>query len=461
MRFFLTVLLVLIVGSAHAQSVSSVVRTSFQPPLRIAATGGMFPDATVSTGTGTIKDTGMSRIPVIFGCDASEVRFTFEGYNLTATGYQSNTQNIAILGLGLESDALVKTAPMAWSGSPTATILIDSTQNMSDPVFPAAFGLTKFSKDTLYWVRVKAQLGVSSDTQGWPIGIQASYTGAAGIIYPRANDSQASSVYGTGTLATPSGGGQTGSGSGTTNSFGPSAVIGRCLTPGNPSVAVLGASFSTGTGDQIPTPLPTGIGMMAHAALNNGAISGTIPFTTIGHGSLGATNFVNPAQFPAKVFWPLQYANIAFVDLGANDIGPEQGPETPATVLSEQQQLWTLAKNAGALLVQMSMNQRTGSSNNWDNAAGQTYDTNFGPGSNAATLNTLLSAQLADGAVSALFNSQTGTTDPGDIWKWCSNGTDFWCTINGGDHPTGINGNTYATLGANLRTVLQSIPVSF
>ena len=112
--------------------------------------------------------------------------------------------------------------------------------------------------------------------------------------------------------------------------------------------------------------------MMAHAAVNAGAISNSIAFTSIAHAGFAASDFVG---FPAKTFWPLQYCNIVFDDLAANDIS---NGNNNTTIMGNAQTLWNKIHAVGAPVIQMMINMRTTSTDScWFLGSDQTYITRF------------------------------------------------------------------------------------
>jgi hypothetical protein len=319
--------------------------------------------------------------------------------------------------------ALGKTIPLTfsggsggvpYSGSSSRVLAIGETQACSDPVYPGWFGLSKFSRDELYWSRQKAS--VPSDGFYWALGQNApgGYAGAGVYDYATVRDIE--QTYRSGPLTVGTGFVRS-TVHGIYPGWGPTAVLGRFTKPGYPSVCVLGASWSSGFFDDNNTApwLATGLGMMAHAALNAGALSNTIAFTDISHGSFGADDFM---IMPAKAFWKFQYCNIVFDDLGGNDLSP--GGVPPAGVVSNNQVLWNLAHVAGAQVIQMMMGMRTTSTSNcWFPANDQSHDTGFSAGATADQTNTALNTARAAGQVETLFDvAMSGINDSTDRWKW-------------------------------------------
>ena len=441
-------------------------------PLRIVASCGQMP-----TGNGTIaaanRNTWLSRVPCIFGGNASEIRFCYDNFRLdTDTNNRGtavdNDQPETILGLGLW-DGGTQVAHATFGGLASTVMAPGASEVCTDPILPSAFGLTQFAKDSLFWVQARLSIPGSGL---WMIGAHAEYQGinctgamACSWLYSTANDIPGQEYLAT--LTKPTAALNVTPGDGHTYGPGPTAAIGRFVAPGNLSVFVVGDSWWSGTNDSPVIATATGAGIMAHAALTNTfptapPLTNTIANTQAVKGGTGIDDYVN--KYPAKVTWPMSFANVLITGAGGNDIGAYNLP--PATVFSDLQTVWATAKSIGVQrLVTVTMNMRTTDTTGlWETATNQVYSLRFGPGSNAEALNTLLAGALSgtqiDGIIPTTGASAGAVAGVNDIWKWnFTAGTPNAYTLEG-LHPESLTACSYCILGGNLRTILLGLTVN-
>jgi hypothetical protein len=413
-----------------------------QNPLRVVGTNGVVPFV-LSAQTTRLQS--VSRIPMIFGCNVSDVSFAFDNWYLdgTSNGLLDGAQPITIVKMSLERDTPASQTPITFASSPGTTLATGAANVHSDTL------TANLPKDQLFWIRISATIPAAGNWQFGPY-TNANFAGAQTYLYPPANNID--QVYATGALTQPA------QSVATTTGFGPSAILGHCTTPGNPAVINLGASFSTGLDDfavstgGAPCALSNGstaagIGMMSRAALNNGAISGTIPFMKIALGGTGAAN----ALTWTKSFNYFQYGNILFDDMGANDVPGG----TASTIYNNNLQVWQNARAAGVQrVVVMQMNQRTVSTDNWMTLANQTPQNGFNTGQVGDQLNTLYQ-NAPVGTIDGQFTLHA-TQDPTSRWLWLTDGTAYKYTC-AGNHP---NINSYPLAGAELRSIIQGLSVN-
>ena len=420
-------------------------------PVRIIATNGVVANQTDDETTGgSTRSQFISRIPIIFGCNATEVTLAFDNYYLNGTtNVETNgTQTITIVKVALEKDGAATSTPITFSGGRTLAVAPGAVNVHSDTL------TTSIVADQLYWERITATVPAPG-----VVGIGAFtdplFTGAITWFYDPVNNID--QVDGVGPLTRP-----------TTpvtkaQGYGASAILGRCPESGHRSVVNVGASFSVGFDDPYTwtgtacspdgTAIAAGIGIMPHAAMNNGVITGTIPFTKITLGGTGATQSATWTKSQAY----FQYANILFDDMGANDISAGLTPAQIMTLHTDPTTgLWTIARKAGVQrVVAMQMNQRTNSTNQWIDAAGQTPQTGFNTGQVGDQLNGLYATAQTAGTLDGQL-TLSGTQDPGNRWLWKTNGTVFAFTC-AGLHPIDTG---YPLMGAELRTIMNGLSVN-
>ena len=444
-------------------------------PLRIVATNGAVPSLLVAQAAVPGRIRASSRIPIVFGCAATGVQFSFDNWYLSSPSSGLSTtvdavdstgkaQPVSIVGMALEPGGTAPGTtlpPVTFSGSNSATIASGGTVR-SDPL------VTPVVANQLYWIRVLASIPApgTGNSANWLLGPAAdgNFVGpngagdvAGGPMYPASvANLNLEQVYTAGPLpafvnASPR-----------IQGFGPSATLGRCPTTGNISVVNIGASWSVGFDDPFAgappcatnnTAIATGIGLLPHAAIPNGVIgTQTIPFVKIAVGGTGtgdATNWIDASATGRAVSY-LGFGNVLFDDMGANDVQTL----TAAQIEAANSATWARAKSFGIQkVVVMNMTQRTSSTDGWATAANQTQFVNFGVAPqvggqiNADYAGTL--ASQINGVLTAASSQDTSVPNP---WLWRSNGTAgaFTCA---GLHP---NATDYPTIGAELRTILLS-----
>lgn len=428
------------------------------PLYQIVATNGAYPwllnDQSASTRTQTI-----SRIPIVFGCDASSVVLAFDNAYLDTTGIIQN-QAMTSVQVYLEQASPALSVQIKVGGSGTFTIPAGANAFLTDPILPAAFSQSTFAANSQWWIRLTGQV---ASTAIWGTGNYANNTGAAAYMYDPANN--INQVGNTGALTRPT------DASGPNYAVGPTAILGIPVTPSTcRSVLALGASFLVGTNDGVVETM-TGPGMIARAALGTGgALTGVIPYTAFKGPGLGAQQ---AASWPTMQPY-FRYANIFYNDMGANDIGSVNNLSL-YQAYSYISQLWYKSRGLGSRvrsIVQMRMNPRTTSSDNWTTTNNQTAIEPFNLNNTGAQLNALFDAATTSKVINAQFylNALRVSTDTtsANNWKWINDGVTAKYATLAGTHPCGTGpsvpscpGETYASASAELRTVLQGVPINF
>ena len=184
------VFLSLLTSACSAQEGGSRPFTSSEPPLRVVATGGFMPNDYGTTGVG--RDMIMSRLPHIMGGDASEIRFCYDNVAFDEQGPSDALQlttlsRFTIVEAAIESDATGLVIPLTFSGSSSVAMTAGQTQVCSDPVYPGWFGLTKFSRDEIYWSRQKGSVPSVDSQLVFPLSVASpgGYTGAGTYTFTR------------------------------------------------------------------------------------------------------------------------------------------------------------------------------------------------------------------------------------------------------------------------------------
>lgn len=427
--------------AAYAQSYKTSGSQPGLQPVRIIGTNGVIP---FLASAQTTRTQFVARIPVIFGCPATELTLAFDNFYLQAGTPVVETnlgQAMTIVKVALENTSPTTFTPIKFGGLAGTTLADGASNQHSDTL------TISLVPNQLYWIRITGTIPAAGNLpEGANTGIN--YAGTASYLYPPANDID--QVYATGAMTAPSGSLAQNYG------YGPSAILGRCATAGHLAVANIGASWSVGNDDyQVSSGgaacadsgnmIATGYGLMPHAALGaGGAISGAIPYTKITQGGSGAAE----ALTWTKSVTYLQYANVLFDDMGANDVPGG----VAATIYNNNLQMWQNARAVGVeRIVVMQMNQRTSSTDNWATAANQTPGNGFNTGQVGDQINTMYQTAPIDGQLTLATTQDSSTR-----WKWLTDGTAYKYTCQG-VHP---NLNSYPLMGAELRSILQGLSIN-
>lgn len=402
-------------------------------PLFNVTTNGVPP---INVFAVTTKLQAMVRIPFMPGGDADRFVPSFDNWMIGAAGaLVLPDQELEIIGFACEQDSPALTVPGTFDGALGRTLTIGEAQVRGDTIWPSQFGLTEFSQDTQYWWRICYRVAAAGDL---PTGVTVTIDGMPGAksyYYVPAN--HIDQVYGTGALTAPSGA------SSDDVAYGPTMTLGRYHTPAL-STGGCGDSVMQGTGDTAGWP-QTGKGYFSRAGLSGGV--GAIAATKFCHGGASAAKMA----LNTLMMDYFQYLNVLVIFLGENDIGLN-GTGNVTTLYNNLNILCQAARAADVQkIVIFKMWPRVTSSNDFIDAAGQTYNTGYGPGEKSEQINALLSSLPVD----YVFDTDSAR-DALDFLKWITNGTPFYPTEDG-THPTS---DIYAAIGAELRTLLETIPVT-
>src|SRR5882762_7166473 len=194
---------------------SRVLLLGSTQPLRSAVSRALVGQAFVS-GLGGTSVQGQSRTRMYLGgAPLTELRVCYGNWG--GAGETVGPGNL-VIEAAIESDSPIGVARFLWSGATTVTIAPGTTA-CSDPIFPAAFGLTTFPANTPEWFRTGA---TAINNNGFPFGNTALGEPGEGAWAGPAFTSQ---VNTTGPMTTPSGGATASS------MVSPFAVLGRYTVP--------------------------------------------------------------------------------------------------------------------------------------------------------------------------------------------------------------------------------------
>lgn len=406
--------------------------------LRVVTGMNLLPSARITKGLPSV----FSRFPLeILGGD---VKYLIAGFN---NWYRTTDTNSPIVSIG-NSVTLVKVAlekedgsaytPITFNGGSQSITLAElDTAILSDKIYPSAFGLGVFTNKTKWWVRVEAV--IPSPSGYWPLNTpNYNYGGQTISYYDPASTTLVNGAYATGALTT----------TGTAPVAGSTGIcpiwLGEFVEGTvDKSFVVMGSSVEYGISDGEHWNIGGSWGMgYASRALR------TLECPMLNLAIPGATTltFENQSQFITP--W-LKYGNYLFDGIGSNDIS---GLRTAEQINNSLQLRYTALQSVGyRKMIRNSLGMRTTSTDSWATAANQAYYPDWGPGSTKAnSVKQFLDAGVSNG----LYDYITSTLsyrDPGDIWKWKTNGTANYPTSDG-THP---KNSMHTLMAADIAVTIQ------
>lgn len=169
--------------------------------------------------------------------DLSEIRLGYAGFYLTnGSGIEANVPNSVSLQVALEWEG-IGTVQFTFNGLLIGTIS-SALWVYTDPIRPSQFGLSKFPKNTQFWVR-----RLSEVTQTQRYGRHESSSAGVGERTVFSDGLSASQLLGTGTISVPAGGADASA------ILGPNLILGRPVGAADIAVAFIGDSIMTGSND--------------------------------------------------------------------------------------------------------------------------------------------------------------------------------------------------------------------
>jgi lysophospholipase L1-like esterase len=410
-------------------------------PLRFASNAN-YASSSFNTTSGT-RLNQISRIAFWIGSgDMSELVLSFHNWILATTAITLGPNAFSVVKCAIEKDSGT-TVPVTFSGGRTKTINAGDTDVQSDPIRPSSWGLSKFDRNSKWWLRL--EISVTTAGHQHPKGI--AYTGSRGGTFPAwvgwafdpAEGSRPSDVDSTGNISLTGSGG-----AGVNNPYTPQ-ILGRFVSGDPPTWLGLGDSIMDFSNDNL-----SGYGyagFFARAMVNdtfNGNFVGGMNF-----GSSGSkANMWTTGNAPkATTYW--KYAKYAIEEFGTNNFA---GSDTLATVQSQVSTLWALAYAQGiqGILRTKLLPRTSATSDSYVTEAGQTKLTEFQVGGKAAQFNTWLDTQVGTGLCTSLLDVTAirGT----DTWAWAVNGTANYATTDG-IHPSPAG---HALMATAVRTAMAS-----
>lgn len=413
-----------------ANAVGSAVTAA---SLKLVGTTGVAPNNTFDV-TGTGRTNFLVRIPVYIGRDCPAIVLAFDNWYIGAFGVLTQpTQALTLIGAALESENLTSTKPITFSGASGITLAVGAVDIHSDELAASAFGLTKFTRNEKYYVRLCGSIATEGEFIQGPAPTQSLY------YDPALNVGASAKVYLTGAY--------TGLTDADTDiyGYGPTAVLGVPSAAGL-SVAAMGDSLTYSNADTTSL-VPTGRAHFSRAAMADGVATGIIAQSKFARGGATCANMV----LNQNIWRYFRYLNALDTFLVTNDIGAT-GTGNVATAYSNCLTIWTAARaRAVQKIMATKLWPRTDSVDGWTTTVGQTCLPGWGAGEKSSQFNALLDAAVSSRTIDVAFN-QTSWRDPADALKWIPNGS-----MTDDTHPPTAG---HTAIGAELRTALQALSVT-
>lgn len=349
-----------------------------------------------------------TRIGIIIGnADLSEIRVVYCGYYIAnGTGVETLPGNDASLEVSLEIGAT--TVQFTFGGQLVGTLSNGLAELVSDPIYPAAFGLTKFDKKSTAWLRSRQVVASSANHVrcvggGNPTGEATKYS----------NGLSASQLLGNGALVKPTGGADAGA------EILPAAIIGRSI--GTPDIAALivGDSIAEGTSESVTA----GSGVNDSGFLSRGLYSVNSRTVPVSKMTCGGTSVKYMAAGMTRRRALFKYFTHAICNYGTNDSVSES--RTAAQVLADLKTLWAALKAEGVRWIEeVGIIPRTTSTDSWATVVNQTPRTNFETGGIFRdALNTALAANVGADGLDAYRSISSRCADGTALDKWAVGNT--------------------------------------
>lgn len=400
-------------------------------PLRSAVSRALVGQSFVSMPAGFVQSQTRIRM-YLGGAPLTEISVCYG--NWAGDGELSGPGNL-VVEAALESDGPLGVQLFTWSGNANVTIAPGATA-CSDPVFPAAFGLTVFPASSAMWFRTGA---IATTNQGTPFGNLMGLIGEGSW----GGASFTSQVNATGAMTTPAGG------STVTGAMTPFAVLGRYTVP-MPTLCAIGDSINEGVND-------IGAGNPAYdvGGYAGGGYVGRAGYNTYGTQiypifrlAIGGDQASNSTSHRAAFY---QYCTHALTAWGVNDIEAVSA----AVVFNNFKTIWAAMKAAGIQYIfQATVTPKATSTDQWATLANQTpIDANFVLGGPKDQLNALIVGSVGANNLTNYVDVASVAQAPSNVSLWNVNGTALFATGDG-LHPQAV---IHALAAPLLLTAIKSV----
>ncbi len=347
---------------------------------------------------GLLQAVGFTRMHFRWRLTAPEsglnnVRLVFGNYYITSGRTEAGSGNVLTIDAAIEIttpqtrfDAAVVpiTVPLTFGGSRTVA-LADGGEATTDPFNPT------LPANSEWWVRGSVLVAANEFI---PVGMQSNATGEAATT-----DSGATQAAATGAIT----------GTAQPVGFGPISVFGQAGRR-QPSVLILGDSFSYGQGDVSAGDGSRGMARRALVGIRGAALP------SLGH-FRGSDELRGQAQDiqPRKRghWWTCTHC---IISLGTNDVN---NGRTLAQMQGDAQGIWSQLARLGIPRWHVRIPPRTTSTDAFATAVNQTPLPGFAPGGIREQFNTWLDTQVSTGNVAGVIDCNAGLwADAGTPSVW-------------------------------------------
>jgi len=287
--------------------------------LRFGAAGNRLnnkmPTTPVGSASNKVGQAARTQFRVGSG-DQSEIRFLCPNFSVETGGSSKVSlpgNTLTIVNMALESAALATSVRITFSGSNSIVLPNGEYAQLSDPVLPSAFGLTKFTVGEIYYTRTELNIPVGS-TRNMPMSQNHDYSSTGGSMY-NADTTAPTNIIGTGSIT-----GMTGSTASANGCWKP-LWLGKFVSGDPRTILGIGDSIMAGVSNSGATA-NVGVGVFG-ALLHNG---GTAPIAGCNAGVSGGywstwstTNSGGVTTSPPELLNLVKYATDIIDNYGTNN----------------------------------------------------------------------------------------------------------------------------------------------
>jgi hypothetical protein len=384
--------------------------------LRVIAANQITPGATESR---TLPNS-CTRFAYLIAEDATSLTLSLSNVCQGSSGQVNNTNAVSFDSLSLE-DSSGNVVPVTFDGSRSISLATTDFDIQSDKIRPGAFGLGKFAKNTVFYIKVKMSL--TSTAHKIPYvsqGAAADVTGCVVWWY----DAAATTVS---SVDTPGAFTSTGTTpSARISGFKP-ILLGRPVNPGAAFFCVIGDSIAAAINDIATDQDEYGRGFHFRA-MRKANKSAAMPCLAMSVSGAATADYTSAAYTMWRQY--ATYANLALEELATNDIGTT-GTYNLITLQTNLETIWAALKTAGIQkIIRTKLMPRSTSTDDWATTANQTAYPGWRSGEAPDIMNAWFDTKVADGTLYAAvaFPAIADTVDP---YKWAVNGTADYMTDDG------------------------------
>lgn len=395
-------------------------------------------------GTSATLTTFEMREPVYIGVDTPYIQVALDNWGIGSTGADVlPPTDITITEIAIEKASA--TSPVLFSGSRSVVITPGETK-LSDKLYATDFGLTRFTRGDLIWVRKRGTVPTNGQMFD---GAQVAAFSANGCYATRfdatVGSNNVSQVDATGAMTAKTGQADFGAGINTT------CIIGRPLDPRIPIIYAQGTSSDQASIDADITTLLGGAGWIMRAMF---AAGDTKPFPVLNHARSSSSLAGGIAGLTRRSFY-YRYATVAIDGHGTGDI-QQSGAGDITAFKANELTMWAAFRAAGiAKIIKPKVIPRNQSSDLWTTLANQSQTAAFD--TKAQDVNDWIDVQLSGGLIDHVLTQNVARYDAGaNYWKWPTDEATAKWSCEDGTHPVA---RMHALMGADLRTLLgQQFP---